>query len=105
VVLMSLDAAQLSILQRDMERREQASRDAKIVVGSPEGERLIGYILSFCHVLVNSMDGECNPNRTLFNEGQRSVGNEIVALIVNEPDRFKAQTLRWMTALSEGEGN
>lgn len=99
------DPGQIAVIQRDMERREQASRDAKIVAGSPEGERLIGYLLNFCHVLINSMDGECNPNRTLFNEGQRSVGNEIVALIVNEPDRFKAQTLRMVTALSEGEGN
>lgn len=102
---MPLDQAQIAVVKRDMERREQACRDAKFVVGTPEGERLIGYLLNFSHVLVNSMDVECNPNRTLFNEGQRSVGNEIVALIVNEPDRFKAQTLRWVTALSEGEGN
>lgn len=86
-----------------MHSREQIARDARIVNGSPEGERLIGYLLEFCHVFVNSMDPECNPNRTLFNEGQRSVGNEIVALLVNEPDRFKVKTLRSVSAQAEGK--
>lgn len=82
--------------------KEQIARDARIVIGSPEGERFIGYLLDFCHVFKDSMDVECNANRTLFNEGQRSVGNEIVSLIVNEPDRFKAQTLRSVAARAEG---
>lgn len=85
-----------------MADRSQASRDARIVFGSPEGERLLGYLLEYCHVFVNSMDAECNPNRTLFNEGQRSVGNELVALLVNEPDRFKVETLRRVAAQAEG---
>lgn len=82
--------------------REQIARDARIVNGTPEGERLIGYLLNFCHVFQNSMAIDCNPNRTLFNEGQRSVGNEIVALLVNDPDRFKADTLRRIAAQAEG---
>ena len=82
--------------------REQIARDARIVNGTPEGERLIGYLLDFCHVFRSSMGPDCNPNMTLFNEGQRSVGNELVALIVNEPERFKAETLRRVAAQSEG---
>lgn len=70
--------------------------------GTEEGERLLGYLLDYCHVFQNSMDLECNPNRTLFNEGQRSVGNELVALLVNEPDRFKVQTLRRVASQAEG---
>jgi hypothetical protein len=85
-----------------MHSKEQIARDARIVSGTPEGERLIGYLLEFCHVFVNSMDADCNPNRTLFNEGQRSVGNEIVALLVNEPDRFRVQNLRDVAAKAEG---
>lgn len=85
-----------------MHKRDQIARDFRIVNGSPEGERVIGYLLEFCHVFTNSMAIDCNPNRTLFNEGQRSVGNEIVALLVNKPDRFKAETLRSIAAQAEG---
>lgn len=85
-----------------MPNREQICRDIRIVNGTPEGERVIGYLLSFCHVFQSSMAIDCNPNRALFNEGQRSVGNEIVALLVNEPHRFKAETLRAIAAQAEG---
>lgn len=83
-------------------KRDQIARDIRIVNGSEEGERLIGYLLDFCHVFSSSMAIDCNPNRTLFNEGQRSVGNEIVALLVNAPDRFKADTLRTIAGQAEG---
>lgn len=82
--------------------REQIARDIRVVNGTPEGERLLGYLLDFCHVFKSSMPPDCNPNMTLFNEGQRSVGNEIVALLVNEPHRFKAETLRRVSAQAEG---
>lgn len=85
-----------------MRDRMQAANDARIVMGTEEGERLIGYLLDYCHVFKSSMGEDCNPNLTLFNEGQRSVGNEIVALIINDADRFKAQTLRKVTSLAEG---
>ena len=86
-----------------MHNREQIARDIRIVNGTPEGERLIGYLLEFCHVFTTSMAIDCNPNRTLFNEGQRSVGNEIVALLVNGPERFKAETLRRVAGQAEGD--
>lgn len=85
-----------------MHSREQIARDLRIVNGTEEGERVIGYFLKFCHIFQASMAIDCNPDRTLFNEGQRSVGNEIVALLVNEPDRFKAETLRRLTVQAEG---
>ena len=74
--------------------RQQISKDVRFVNSTSEGERLIQYLLDFCHVFSTSMPQDCNPNMTLYNEGQRSVGNEIVALLVNPPDRFKAETLR-----------
>lgn len=87
-------------------RRSQAAIDARIVFGSPEGERLLGYLLKFCHVFLDSVADDqgahFDTNRTLFNEGQRSVGNELVALLFNEPDRFKVETLRRVAAQSEG---
>lgn len=90
-----------------MHSREQIARDARIVSGSPEGERLIGYLLEFCHVFRDSVGDNTaahfDTNRTLFNEGQRSVGNEIVALLVNEPDRFKVDALRKVAAQAEGK--
>lgn len=85
--------------------REQIARDIRVVSGTEEGERVIGYLLRFCHVHRDSVADDqphFDTNRTFFNEGQRSVGNEIVALIVNEPDRFKAPSLRRVTALAEG---
>lgn len=85
-----------------MPSRDQIARDFRFINGTPEGERVIGYLLNFCHVFQSSMAIDCNPNRTLFNEGQRSVGNEIVALLVNEPERFKVDNLRKITAQAEG---
>lgn len=86
--------------------REQIARDARIVFSSAEGERVLGYLLQFTHVFTDSVGDQhgihFDTNRTLFNEGQRSVGNELVALLVNEPDRFKVQNLRKTAALSEG---
>ena len=86
-----------------MIEREDAARAIRFIEGSPEGQIVLGYLLGFCHVFRDSMTKSCDPNQTLFNEGQRSVGNEIVALLVNEPDRFKAETLRRVAALSEGK--
>jgi hypothetical protein len=83
--------------------REDVAKAIRFIEGMPEGQLLIGYLLNFCHVFQTSMPETCDPNMTLFNEGQRSVGNEIVALLVNEPSRFKAETLRRVTALSEGK--
>lgn len=85
-----------------MHGREQIARDIRIVNGTEEGERLIGYLLDFCHVFKSSMTAACDPNQTLFNEGQRSVGNEIVALLINEPARFKVDTLRSIARQAEG---
>lgn len=82
--------------------KDQIARDIRVVNSIPEGERLIGYLLDFCHIFKSSMATDANPNVTLFNEGQRSVGNEIVALLVNSPDRFKAETLRTIAAQAEG---
>lgn len=70
--------------------REQASRDARVVAASEEGERLIGYLLEFCHVHRDSWHPKFGTEALLFNEGQRSVGNEIVALLYNEPQSFRA---------------
>jgi hypothetical protein len=84
------------------ERRRQAAIDAKIVAGTEEGERLFGYILDFCHVFRDSMPPDGNMNITLFNEGQRSVGNEIVALTVNPEHRFKTQVMRQVASQAEG---
>lgn len=84
-------------------KRETIARAIRDVNATPAGEKLIGYLLDYCHVFQTSMPKNCDPNMTLFNEGQRSVGNEIVALLVNEPARFKAETLR--TIAKQAEGN
>lgn len=84
------------------DRRVQASRDLHIISGTEEGERLIGYLLDFCHVFRDSMTPDGNDTILKFNEGQRSVGNEIVSLLINNPDRFKASSLRRIASLAEG---
>lgn len=75
-------------------KREQIARDIHIVDGTPEGQRVINYLLDFCHVLVGSMPDDCDPHKTLFNEGQRSVGNEIASLLSNEPHRFRREAMQ-----------
>jgi hypothetical protein len=75
-------------------KRQQAARDFKIVDGTAEGRRVINYLLEYCHVLSPSMPATCDPNVTLFNEGQRSVGIEIASLLANEPARFAIDRLK-----------
>ncbi|MDS1138585.1 Bbp19 family protein [Nitratireductor indicus] len=70
--------------------REQISRDLKIVEGTDEGRRVIGYLLQFTHIHQSSYFPKHGTDMLLFNEGQRSVGNEIVALLYNEPQSFRA---------------
>jgi hypothetical protein len=82
--------------------REQIARDIRIVNGTEEGARLIGYLLDFCHVFRDSMPKSGNDNIWKINEGQRTVGNEIVSLLVNDPERFKAETLRSLARQAEG---
>lgn len=86
-----------------MHNREQIAKDIRFVNSTAEGERLLGYLMDFCHVFKTSMPVDCNPNMTLYNEGQRSVGNEIVALLVNEPERFKAETIRKVNQQQQGD--
>ncbi|MCB1477075.1 MAG: hypothetical protein H6883_08070 [Rhodobiaceae bacterium] len=84
-------------------KREEIARAIREVDATAAGAKLLSYLLDFCHIFRNSMPKDCNPNLTLFNEGQRSVGNEIIALLVNEPARFKAETLREIAARAQGE--
>ncbi len=70
--------------------KEQIARDMKIVEGTDEGRRVIGYLLSFTHIHRDSYHPKYGTEALLFNEGQRSVGNEIVSLLYNEPQSFRA---------------
>lgn len=75
-----------------MTDKEQLARDAKIINGMPEGERVVEHLMGFCHVYHNSFD--VDPYKAAFNEGQRSVGLELISLIVNKPSVFKAEMER-----------
>lgn len=83
--------------------KQQVAIAARVLNGMPEGRLFISYILWYTHIFETSMPMDCNPNMTLFNEGQRSVGNEVVSLVVNEPDRFKVDTIRKIAAQAEGK--
>jgi hypothetical protein len=74
-------------------KRQQVARDIKIIDGMPEGRRVIDYLLEYCHLLTSSMPKNCDPNMTLFNEGQRSVALEIASLLANDPARFAIRRL------------
>lgn len=82
--------------------REQVAKDFRFINGTPEGERAIGYLLDFCHVFGDSMPLDGNDNVWKINEGQRTVGNEIVALLVNKPEAFRVNTLRALASQAEG---
>lgn len=84
-----------------MNEKEQLARDARIISGTPEGERLFGFIFKFGHVYTNSFNPD--PHVAAFNEGQRSVALELISLLYNEPDRFKVDTARKIAAQSEGK--
>lgn len=86
-----------------MKRTPALARAFRAMNATPDGRKVIGYLLDYCHVFATSMPPDCNPNMTLFNEGQRSVGNEIVSMLVNEPHRFKAETLRDISQQAEGD--
>ena len=81
--------------------REQIAKDIRFVDSTPEGQRVIDYLLSFCHVLETSYLPKHGPEVTFFNEGQRSVGNEIASLLSNEPHRFKREVMERLKALEE----
>lgn len=81
--------------------KHQVAIAARIINGTPEGQIFLGYLLEFCHVYQNSF--MTDPHMTAFNEGQRSVGIELISLLVNEPDRFKVDTARKIAAQSEGK--
>ena len=81
--------------------KAQLSRDAKFVNGTPEGERLLEYLFTFCHVYQNSFDPD--PYKAAFNEGQRSVALELISLIVNKPSAFKAEMTRIQNQLQQQE--
>lgn len=82
--------------------KAQLARDARIVNGSPEGERLIGYLFDFCHFHRNThVAGSADV--TAFNEGQRSVALEVFSLLYNEPDRYKVATHRKIADQAEGK--
>ena len=82
--------------------REQVARDIRIVNGTEEGARVIGYLLNFCHVHRDSFIPGAGTDVLLLNEGQRTVGNEIVALLYNGPERFKVDTVRKVANQAEG---
>lgn len=81
--------------------KKQVAIAVRVLNGMPEGELLLGYLFEFCHVYSNSFSPDSNV--TAFNEGQRSVGIELISLLVNEPDRFKAETARKVSAQAEGK--
>lgn len=81
---------------------DQIARDIRAVNGTPEGQRVIGYLLDFCHVHRDSFIPGAGTDVLLFNEGQRSVGNEIVSLLYNGPERFKVDTVRKVANQAEG---
>jgi len=74
--------------------REQAARDFKVVDGTEAGRRVVDYLLSYCHVMEPSMMQRNGMDVTQFNEGQRSVGCEIAALLANDPARFVIDRLK-----------
>ena len=84
-----------------MTNREEVAKAIRIVDGTPQGQMVIDYILDFCHVLVASMPPDCDPHMTLFNEGQRSVGNEIIALLSNEPHKFRREVGKRMANMED----
>lgn len=86
-----------------MIERHKAAAAVQTLMASPEGQIAFGYLLEFCHVLRDSADMEMNTNRTFFNEGQRSVGNEISALIVNDPGAFRPAEVRRAASIAEGK--
>lgn len=83
--------------------REQIARDIRFVDATPEGARVIDYLLAFCHVMENSYLPKLAPEALFYNEGQRSVGNEIASLLSNEPERFKREVMARLKAQEETE--
>lgn len=76
-----------------IEDKEQVSLAIKRIDGTPDGALIIDYILNFCHVLEGSFVPNEGADVFMFNEGQRSVGNEIVSLLGNDSYVFKRKII------------
>jgi hypothetical protein len=65
---------------REKARRERQESDVRWFLSKPEGRRIIWWVLSICG---------CFKNTTIFQEGRRSVGLEILNLILRaKPSAF-----------------
>ncbi len=80
--------------------KEQLARDARFLAGSPEGERVFGDLFDKNFIFTSTFDP--NPNIAAFNEGRRAAMLDVISLIVNEPERFKAESLRRLASQAEG---
>jgi hypothetical protein len=72
---------------REKARRERQESDVRWFLSKPEGRRIIWWVLSICGCFKTSFTGD--PNTTIFQEGRRSVGLEILNLILRaKPSAF-----------------
>ena len=66
---------------RESIKRKEEREDMLKLLGMPEGRRVFWRLLSFCNIYGSSYSD--NPGFMAFREGQRNVGNKILADIMS----------------------
>lgn len=62
----------------------------RVLMGSDEGKRVLGEILSWCHMFKPSVMGSpVDPNAVLVREGERNIALRLLTTITKEPPQLR----------------
>lgn len=80
------ESQELPIKIKAKSARDQEVLDLQNILKQPWGRRFVWRYLEFCKIFTTSMTGN---NWTFYNEGQRNVGNRMLADVMEaDPDAF-----------------
>lgn len=82
------DGKDKSLAEKRKLQREQDDQDLRVVMSTPGGRRFVRRVLALCGTYRLSFAGE-QTHSTAFNEGKRSIGNQLLAEVeAVSPDGF-----------------
>jgi len=78
--------------KKEKYNRSEELADLRIVMQNPSGRRFLWRLLFTCHLYTTSF--AYDPNRTAFNEGERNIGLQLVADMIEADPRAYAQMIQ-----------
>lgn len=89
------DPEQVKEREREVARRERDNREVLVtLLATPGGRNWMWQVLSGCNVFSQSFVPGADQTATAFNEGRRSVGNEILAAVMRASPDTVVQLLK-----------